>query len=33
VSIDELQLKKTFLKVQIMVTVDAGTDCAQGKVI
>jgi hypothetical protein len=33
VSIDELQLKSTSLKIQTMVTVDAGTDCAHGKVI
>jgi hypothetical protein len=33
VSIDELQLKRPSLKIQIMITVDAGTDCADGKVI
>jgi hypothetical protein len=30
--IDELQLESTFLKIQRMITVDAGTDCALGKV-
>jgi hypothetical protein len=33
VSIDELQLESTSLKSQTMVTVDASTDCAHGKVI
>jgi hypothetical protein len=31
VSIDELQLKKTSLKIQTMVKVDAGNDCADVK--
>jgi hypothetical protein len=33
VFIDELQLESTSLKVQTMITVDAGTDCSYGKVI
>jgi hypothetical protein len=33
VSIDELQLEMTSLKIQKMVTVDAGADCADDKVI
>jgi hypothetical protein len=31
--IDELQLESTSLKIQTMVTIDAVTDCAHGKVI
>jgi hypothetical protein len=33
VSIDELQLESTSLKIQSMITVNAGFDCALGKVI
>jgi hypothetical protein len=33
VSIGELQLETTSLKIQTMVTVDAGTGCLHGKVI
>jgi hypothetical protein len=33
VSIDELQLESIFLKIETMVPVNAGTDCAYGKVI
>jgi hypothetical protein len=33
VFIDELQLENTPSKIQTIVTVDASTDCADGKVI
>jgi hypothetical protein len=32
-TIDELQLESTSLKIQTIVTVDVDTDCANGKVI